>query len=129
MPIKFTPLPGLTVKVDKVKYDRRLTAPPERPYPFVYHLSIHNHSGETVTLFGRKWVVRDDQDGTIIVVEGEGIVGHFPCLEPGKSFSYNSYHVILHGSTATGAFFGTTEGGAPVCVGIPDFRMEPPRVA
>lgn len=129
VPVKFANLPGLTVKVDRVQYDPDLNAPPEKPYPFVYYISIHNRSSEVVTLFGRKWVVRDDHAGETLVVEGDGIVGQFPRIEPGESFSYNSYHVIRHGSVAVGAFFGTTESGVPIRVSIPNFRMEPPMLA
>jgi ApaG protein len=127
--MKFSSLPGLAVKVDRVQFDPSLSAPPDKPFPFVYHLSIHNDSTETVTFFGRKWVVQDGSDGSTLVVEGDGIVGQFPRIEPGDAFSYNSYHVIRHGSTAQGAFFGTTESGVPVRVPIPDFRMEPPLMA
>ena len=35
-----------------------------------------------------------DAGGETIVVEGDGVVGKFPRLEPGEHFSYNSYHTI-----------------------------------
>lgn len=114
--------------VDNVHYDPARPAPPDRPHPFVYYISIHNHSPETVNIFGRKWIVRD-VDGHTIVVEGDGVVGQFPKLDPGESFSYNSYHVIKAESTATGAFFGTTAGGKPVRAEIPEFDMQPPLFA
>ena len=106
-------------------YDPTRPAPPDRPHPFVYHLSIHNHSEEPVNIFGRKWIVRD-ADGDTLVVEGDGVVGQFPRIEPGESFSYNSYHVIKADSTATGSFFGRTDGGRAVCVRIPGFDMTTP---
>ena len=55
----FEDLPGLTVTVDNVAYDPTRPAPPDRPHPFVYHISIHNGSEDTVNIFGRKWIVRD----------------------------------------------------------------------
>ncbi|MFZ4763672.1 MAG: Co(2+)/Mg(2+) efflux protein ApaG [Roseimicrobium sp.] len=116
---------GLSVSVDQVVYLPTLQAPPERPHPFAYYLSIHNASEEPVTILGRKWIVRDDA-GTTIVVEGDGVIGQTPRLEPGQTFSYNSYHVIGAGSTATGTFFGQTDHGKPVLVRVPDFRMELP---
>ncbi len=111
--------------VDDVSYDPSRPAPPDRPHPFVYHLSIHNGSGETVNIFGRKWIVRDT-DGDTMVVEGDGVIGQFPHLEPGQTFSYPSYHVIKTESTASGSFFGTTAEGKPVYVRIPSFEMHPP---
>ena len=128
MPVSFEHLAGLSAKVDDVSYDPTRPAPPDRPHPFVYHVSIHNGSPETVSIFGRKWIVRDT-DGDTLVVEGDGVVGQFPRLEPGQTFSYNSYHVIKAESSATGSFFGTTQAGRPVFVRIPAFEMHPPMLA
>ena len=128
MSVSFEYLPGLSALVDEVSYDPTRPAPPDRPHPFVYHVSIHNGSSETVNIFGRTWIVRDT-DGDTLVVEGDGVVGQFPRLEPGQTFSYNSYHVIKAESTATGSFFGTTQQGRPVCVKIPRFEMHPPMLA
>lgn len=120
---QFKELTGLTVTVDKVVYMPHLEAPPERPYPFVYYITIHNGSDETVTIKGRKWVVTDDH-GNHLVVEGDGVVGKFPRLEPGDDFSYHSYHTIGRDSVAEGSFFGVTEEGLPVLMRIPKFRMK-----
>jgi ApaG protein len=64
-----------------------------------------------------------------MVVEGDGVVGQFPKLSPGETFSYNSYHVVKTESTASGSFFGTTGHGRPVCTRIPAFEMHPPLMA
>jgi ApaG protein len=125
MPVSFHELPGLSATVDQVSFEPGIAAPPERPLPFVYYLSIHNDADEPVTILGRKWIVTDDTGGTL-VVEGDGVVGQFPRIEPGGKFSYNSYHVIRDASTATGTFFGQTDGGAPILVRVPEFRLEPP---
>ena len=121
-------LEGLRVVVDRVVHMPQLDAPPDRPHPFVYFLSIHNHSAETVTIRGRKWVVTD-AEGQQVVVEGDGVVGQFPCLDPGAHFSYNSYHVIGSDSVADGAFFGVTEKGVRVFTRIPRFEMQAPTPA
>jgi ApaG protein len=120
-----TELDGLRVTVDRVVHVPQLEAPPERPHPFVYFITIHNDSAETVTIKGRKWVVADADD-QCVVVEGDGVVGKFPCLEPGEDFSYNSYHVIGSDSVAQGAFFGVTADGRPVFTRIPEFEMRAP---
>lgn len=43
-------LEGLTVTVDKVEYQPDAATPPDRPYCFVYHITIHNGSDLTSTL-------------------------------------------------------------------------------
>jgi ApaG protein len=115
----------LRVKVDDIIYMPSLDAPPEKPYPFVYFISIHNDSSVPVTIRGRKWVVQEDE-GETIVVEGDGVVGQTPTIEPGGHFSYNSYHVIAHGARVSGAFFGETATGDWVFSRIPEFRLDLP---
>ncbi len=101
----------------------QLQAPEERPFPFVYFITIHNDSDETVTIKGRKWVVTD-AGGDTQVVEGDGVVGKFPRLEPGEHFSYNSYHTIGSDSVAEGAYIGTTEEGVAGAGAHPAVRDE-----
>lgn len=121
----FREVDGLRVVIDRVVYVPTLEAPPDRPYPFVYFITIDNQSAETVTIRGRKWVVTDIT-GQQIVVEGDGVVGEFPRLSPGEQFSYNSYHVIGTNSVADGAFLGVSENGDPFVVRIPRFEMKVP---
>jgi ApaG protein len=122
---ELTELAGLRATVDRVVHMPLLDAPPDRPHPYVYFITIHNDSTETVTIKGRKWVVTD-ATGNRLVVEGDGVVGQTPRLEPGEHFSYNSYHTIGSDSAAEGAFFGTTETGAGVFTRIPTFHMKKP---
>ena len=118
-------LEGLSVRVDDVIYMPSLDAPREKPHPFVYFITVVNDSTERVRILGRKWVVRE-QDGEVTVVEGDGVVGQTPVLDPGNDFSYNSYHVTEKPAAVSGAFFGTTATGAKVRVRIPDFKLELP---
>jgi ApaG protein len=125
MPEALIELEGLHVTVDRVVHVPHLDAPPDRPHPFVYFITIHNHSEDTVTIRGRKWVVTD-RAGQRLVVEGDGVVGKCPRLEPGESFSYNSYHTIGMDSVVEGAFFGVTDEGERVFVRIPPFELQVP---
>ena len=118
-------LPGLRVTVDKVSHHRDANFPPETPHAFVYFLTISNLSQETVKLLGRKWIIRAP-DGTIEIVEGDGIVGETPTLPPGEKFSYNSYHLAGGPLTAEGSFHGTTQSGERIFTRIPVFAMTPP---
>jgi ApaG protein len=120
-----TELAGLHVKVDRVVHMPQLEAPPDRPHPFVYFITVSNESSVPVTIKGRKWVVTD-AEGRCVVVEGDGVVGEFPYLKPHHQFSYNSYHTIGSDSVAEGAFFGVTDGGQAVFTRIPRFEMRAP---
>lgn len=122
---KYKELEGLSVRLDDVIYMPSLDAPADKPHPFVYFITILNNSTERVRITGRKWVVREC-DGETTVVEGEGVVGQTPALEPGEDFSYNSYHVTADEAVVKGAFFGTTADDRNVLAVIPEFKLELP---
>ncbi len=119
-------LPGFEATVERVEYDPELPASPEQPHPFVYYITIRNGSDRTLTVKGRKWVVRAE-NGEITAVEGDGVVGCFPRLEPGEEFSYNSYHTTAGRALAEGAYLAVTEEGEAVLARIPPFQLIPPQ--
>ncbi len=120
-------IPGLTARLDKLHYHHGgASLPADKPHAFVYFVTIQNHSEQTVTLLGRKWVVLHT-DGTRLVIEGEKIVGETPRLGPGEEFSYNSYHVTGLDAQAHGSFHGVDDLGRKVHVILPPFDMTVPR--
>ena len=52
-------------------------------------VNIKNSSSNTIKLNHRNWVVID-ANGKIMNIQGEGVVGEFPVLQPGESFEYTS---------------------------------------
>ena len=117
---------GLRVTVDRVCYHPDAKTPPDRPYCFVYFISIHNDTETIITLKGRKWIVTNP-NGEVMVVEADGIVGEFPCLAPGEKFSYNSFHLLdTRKARAEGSYVGLDELGRKVLTRIPPFEMEAP---
>ncbi|MGB0581800.1 MAG: Co(2+)/Mg(2+) efflux protein ApaG [Limisphaerales bacterium] len=119
----FKEIDGLHVTIDQIVYAPDLPSPPEEPHSFVYFISIRNDSETTVTIKGRKWVVRD-ADGKMIAVEGDGVVGEFPTIGPGEKFSYNSRHVLATPTgEAEGSYIGLDEDGNPILVRIPLFQL------
>jgi len=125
VPEGYQEISGLRVEVEEVIYNPNLEAPDDRPYPFVYFVSIINDSSEPLTIWGRKWILKD-VSGKMMVIEGSGVVGENPFLQPGERFSYNSYHVIGKDSKVSGSFFGTSASGLKVRVTIPEFNLAVP---
>lgn len=125
MPLSIPPLEGLEARVTNVIHVATLETPADKPYGFVYFITIINKSSQTVTLKGRKWIV-SEQGTEKLVVEGEGIVGLTPTIPPGDEFSYNSYHVVANDAEVEGSFFGTTESDLLVRVPIPKFLLRLP---
>jgi len=71
-------------------------------YVFGYRIRVTNESDRMVKLLTRRWVIVD-ADGERNEVEGEGVVGQQPELEPGESFTYASFCPL-------GTPWGTMEG-------------------
>lgn len=63
--------------------------PANNEYMFAYRILIENHNDFTVQVLRREWQI-SDSNGEHREVEGEGVVGQQPIIEPGQSFQYVS---------------------------------------
>jgi len=79
---------GVKVSV-KTEYHADYSSPLQSHYVFTYRITIENASDYTVQLLRRHWLIYDT-DGTIREVEGEGVLGLQPVLEPGETHEYVS---------------------------------------
>jgi ApaG protein len=79
---------GLRVEVE-ARYSAEHSQPSANHWFFLYTIRISNEGSETCQLVSRYWLIRD-ATGQIQEVEGEGVVGEQPVLEPGDSFEYTS---------------------------------------
>lgn len=78
------------------------SSPERKRFVFAYNVIITNHSDTPIQLTERSWVVTDAEQ-QIQRVQGKGVIGQQPKLEPGEAFSYDSA-VMLETP------FGTLEG-------------------
>ena len=119
-------LDGLNATLDKlVHHKEKSKFKGSHLHAFIYFITIHNLSDRKVTLLGRKWILTN-ADGSTTVVEGDKIVGETPVIDPGKSFSYNSYHVTHLSAEASGSFHGYDEFNKKIHVKIKPFRLDIP---
>jgi ApaG protein len=56
---------------------------------FAYRITLENHNSFPVKLHRRYWEIFDS-NGSHREVEGEGVVGIQPTIEPGESYQYVS---------------------------------------
>ena len=63
--------------------------PDEGKWVWAYQVRIENQGRETVQLLRRTWHITDAH-GRMQVVQGDGVVGEQPVLEPGEAFEYTS---------------------------------------
>ena len=73
----------------EVKYVAEQSLPRENHYFFVYFITIQNKSDFSVQLLKRHWDIFDS-NGDKREVDGEGVIGEMPVIEPGEKFEYNS---------------------------------------
>ena len=79
---------GIQVSVETT-YQPDFSNPQQHHYVFTYKVRIDNKSNHTVQLLRRRWEIFDAAESRKIV-EGEGVVGQQPTLEPGESHTYVS---------------------------------------
>lgn len=56
---------------------------------FAYQVTITNRGEQACQLLARHWIITD-ANGNEEEVEGPGVVGEQPLLQPGESFTYSS---------------------------------------
>ena len=79
---------GISVEVSS-KYSAEHSSPAQSEWFFLYTIRITNESNTTVQLLSRHWIITDGT-GKVEEVEGPGVVGEQPVLEPGDAFEYTS---------------------------------------
>jgi len=79
---------GVKITVDTV-YQPEYSNPAKEHFMFAYKIIIENLSDYSVQLMARHWVIFDS-NGSKREVEGEGVVGLQPIIEPGNYHEYVS---------------------------------------
>jgi len=68
----------------------RLSNNDQTLFYFVYNVKICNEGKKKVQIISRHWDIEDSL-GRKRVVDGEGVIGKKPMIEPGKNFEYKSF--------------------------------------
>jgi ApaG protein len=93
---------GVEVSVETF-YQPDYSNPLQSEFMFAYRITIENRNGFPVKLHRRHWNIFDS-NGTYREVEGEGVVGVQPTLNPGERYQYVSGCNLR---TEMGKMFGT----------------------
>ena len=117
---------GVKVSVSTA-YQSEYSSPSQYHYVFTYEINIENCSENSVHLLRRHWFIHDS-NGVVKEVEGEGVVGQQPILEPGDSHKYVSGCNL---KTGIGKMCGTylferVVDGQQFKVKIPEFNLVVP---
>ena len=102
------------------------SSPQESHYVWAYQVNIFNNSDITIKLDHRNWIIID-ANGKIVNVQGEGVVGEFPTLEPGESFEYTSGTPLkTNNGMMQGFYLMSRENGEQLKIDIPAFSLDSP---
>lgn len=114
---------GIQVNVE-VTYQTEFSNPHLHHYVFTYRVIIQNNSANTYQLLKRRWEIFDATED-VKIVEGEGVVGQQPILEPGESHSYVSGCNLKSGlGKMRGNFLmEKVYDGKQLYVTIPEFQL------
>jgi len=114
--------PRVCVQVQSV-YVESQSAPDEQRYVFAYTITIRNLGRNPVQLLGRYWLITNG-NGRETEVQGEGVVGEQPHIEPGNEFQYTSGAILeTPMGTMQGHYVMIDQQGETFHVDIPVFRL------
>lgn len=93
---------------------------------WAYTIEIVNRRMRAIQLVSRHWIITD-ANGKVEEVQGAGVVGEQPILQPGETFRYTSGCPL---TTPSGIMVGTyrmiDEDGSSFDVAIPAFSLDSP---
>lgn len=116
---------GVRIRV-KPRFLHDESRPAAGQYVWQYTVEIENTSAQTWTLTTRHWEIIDSQ-GRRQIVDGEGVVGQQPRLEPGESFRYTSGAPLAAPSGMMGGNYTMiSETGEELAARIPTFSLDSP---
>ena len=117
---------GIRIQV-RTAYLAEKSAPTQGRYFFAYRVRITNTGNETAQLVSRRWVITD-ANGDVETVEGPGVVGEQPVLEPGQTFEYTSFCPLKTAvGTMQGSYQMVTQDGTRFDAAISAFTLAVPR--
>jgi ApaG protein len=102
--------------------------PEQNRFVFAYTITISNEGQVPAKLLARHWIITN-ADGKVEEVEGEGVVGEQPHLNPGEQFQYTSGTVL---ETPVGSMHGAykmiADDGVEFKAEIPVFTLSVPQI-
>ena len=116
---------GVTVTVTPYFLDDQ-SSPQESHFVWAYQVNIKNSGNSSIKLNHRNWLIID-ANGKVINVQGEGVVGEFPTIEPGESFEYTSGTPLkTNNGIMQGFYLVSQDNGEKLKIDIPAFSLDSP---
>lgn len=117
--------PNVSIQVQSV-YIESQSQPDIARYVFAYTICIRNLGRDPIQLMSRYWLITNS-DGHKTEVQGEGVVGEQPIIQPGTEYHYTSGAVLeTPMGTMEGYYVMISTQGDNFHVDIPAFRLAIP---
>tara|TARA_B100001027_G_scaffold57330_1_gene38719 strand:- start:109 stop:519 length:411 start_codon:yes stop_codon:yes gene_type:complete len=102
------------------------SSPQESHFVWAYQVNITNSGSKPIKVSHRNWLIID-ANGKVINVQGEGVVGEFPIIEPGQTFEYTSGTPLKTNSgIMQGFYLVSQDNGEKLKIDIPTFSLDSP---
>jgi ApaG protein len=120
-------LPELDIEIEvNTRYLEAESDPELEKYVFIYEIKIFNCGKQSLQLLSRHWIITDGNQ-QILEVEGSGVVGQQPRIEPGEMYQYTSGTVLeTPVGTMRGSYNMITDDGGSFVAQIPEFGLVAP---
>lgn len=117
--------PNVSIQVQSV-YIVSQSQPEMGRYVFAYTISIRNLGRGPIQLMSRYWLITNS-DGHKTEVQGEGVVGEQPVIQPGSVYRYTSGAILETPMGTMEGYYVMLNGvGENFHVDIPAFRLALP---
>lgn len=98
----------------------------DHEHVWAYFIRIRNRSKSKVRLMARHWEITDS-NGHKEEVNGSGVIGEQPVLNPGEVFEYNSFTMLPTPSgIMVGSYHMMDTNGQSFNVEVPAFSLDAP---
>ena len=102
------------------------SAPDDGGYFWTYTITLTNRGGSAAQLLARHWDIVDET-GAREMVDGPGVVGEQPVLEPGESYTYTSgVPLTTPSGMMRGHYRMRDADGSLFDIDIPAFSLDSP---
>ena len=105
------------------EYVPELSKQNDSNYYYLYEVTIQNKSRKKIKLLSRHWDISDGS-GNKKKIDGDGVVGKNPIINPGEMFKYKSYCPLkTEFGFMSGFYTMKNEDGDVFKVAIPEFPL------
>lgn len=115
---------GIKVSVE-TQFEGTIYKDQQKQYAFSYRVIIENQSNFQVKLTSRYWIIKDALNN-LEIVEGKGVIGLQPVIEPGDKHEYNSGCLLVSPIGSMQGYYKMISQEKEIKANIPLFKLSAP---